>query len=178
LYDQPLPPENGFPFRLLLADRYGYKNIKWLERIELTDNDEPTGHYQTRGYPDAGFIEPQVATQGRRVNESLPVGPVELCGFAVSGYAGVSTVELSVNGAAAQPAVLTHASELATQVPELAHTVQLERLNPQAQGITAVWSAWRYTLQVHEGEQRVHIRARDAGGREADATELHIVGQA
>ena len=34
---QPLPPEHGFPLRLVARHQFGGKWVKWLERIEVTD---------------------------------------------------------------------------------------------------------------------------------------------
>ena len=42
--------DHGGPVRMYAASMYGYKSIKWLSRIELTDSDEP-GYWETRGYP-------------------------------------------------------------------------------------------------------------------------------
>jgi len=39
----PLPPEHGFPVRLIAPGWYGVANVKWLTRIDLTD-----GRYQGR----------------------------------------------------------------------------------------------------------------------------------
>lgn len=178
MYDERLTYEHGFPFRLLLADRYGYKNIKWLDRIELTEKDEPTGHYQERGYSDAGLIEPQVTTEGLRLNETLPVGAWELCGFAVSGYAGIGSVGVSVDGAEPKPAQLSDLTQLADTDPVLASALRRQQLAAGPTGVTAIWSAWRYRLEVRSGEQRVLIRARDNAGHQADAAELRIRGQA
>jgi sulfoxide reductase catalytic subunit YedY len=48
---QPLPPEHGGPLRLVVPDQLGYKNVKWVERIELT-NDVVPGYWETRGYSE------------------------------------------------------------------------------------------------------------------------------
>jgi hypothetical protein len=176
LFGERLPVEHGFPFRLLLCDRYGYKNIKWLARIELSDRDLPTGQYQQSGYSDAGFIEPQVMAEGLRVHETVPVGPLELCGFAVSGHAGIERVEVSVDEAAPQTATLTTVHQLALQEPQLAQTVQLLGPAPAA-GIAGVWSAWRVTLQVSLGMQSVQVRARDWAGNSAQATAIQLMGR-
>lgn len=45
--------EHGGPVRLYVAPMYGYKSIKWLNRIEVTaELDEPTdpGYWEQRGY--------------------------------------------------------------------------------------------------------------------------------
>ena len=33
-----LPPERGFPFQLVAESNYGYKWVKWITKIELSDN--------------------------------------------------------------------------------------------------------------------------------------------
>jgi DMSO/TMAO reductase YedYZ molybdopterin-dependent catalytic subunit len=47
-----IPPERGFPFQLVAESQYGYKWIKWLTRIELTNNPDYLGYWESRGYPD------------------------------------------------------------------------------------------------------------------------------
>jgi len=47
-----LPPERGFPFQLVAESKYGYKWIKWITAIELSDNEEYRGYWERRGYPN------------------------------------------------------------------------------------------------------------------------------
>jgi DMSO/TMAO reductase YedYZ molybdopterin-dependent catalytic subunit len=47
-----LPPERGFPFQLVAESQYGYKWIKWITKIELTDNPNYLGFWESRGYPN------------------------------------------------------------------------------------------------------------------------------
>lgn len=47
-----LPPERGFPFQLVAESQYGYKWIKWITKIELTDNPDYLGYWESRGYPN------------------------------------------------------------------------------------------------------------------------------
>ncbi len=47
-----LPPERGFPFQLVSESQYGYKWIKWITNIELTDNPNYLGFWESRGYPN------------------------------------------------------------------------------------------------------------------------------
>ena len=47
-----LPPERGFPFELVAESQYGYKWIKWITQIELTDNPDYLGYWESRGYPN------------------------------------------------------------------------------------------------------------------------------
>ena len=47
-----IPPERGFPFELVAESQYGYKWIKWVTKIELTDNPNYLGWWESRGYPN------------------------------------------------------------------------------------------------------------------------------
>jgi DMSO/TMAO reductase YedYZ molybdopterin-dependent catalytic subunit len=47
-----IPPEKGFPFQLVAESKYGYKWIKWITSIELSDNENYTGYWESRGYPN------------------------------------------------------------------------------------------------------------------------------
>jgi DMSO/TMAO reductase YedYZ molybdopterin-dependent catalytic subunit len=46
---QPLPPEHGFPLRLIAPGWYGVANVKWLTRIEVIDR-RFTGRFMARDY--------------------------------------------------------------------------------------------------------------------------------
>jgi len=45
----PLPPENGFPVRLIAPGWYGVANVKWLTRIEVVDQ-RFAGRFMARDY--------------------------------------------------------------------------------------------------------------------------------
>ena len=49
LSDQVLPPEFGFPFKLRIPTKLGFKNPKWITSITVT-NREPPGFWTDRGY--------------------------------------------------------------------------------------------------------------------------------
>jgi DMSO/TMAO reductase YedYZ molybdopterin-dependent catalytic subunit len=55
LNDKDLPPENGFPLRLVIPRMYGYKGVKWVERIVFTEKQE-IGYWELRGYPVDGTV--------------------------------------------------------------------------------------------------------------------------
>ena len=51
-----VPPEKGFPFQLIAESKYGYKWVKWINQIELSDNVNYLGYWESRGYSnDAGI---------------------------------------------------------------------------------------------------------------------------
>jgi DMSO/TMAO reductase YedYZ molybdopterin-dependent catalytic subunit len=47
-----ITPERGFPFQLVAESQYGYKWIKWLTTIEISDNSNYLGFWESRGYPN------------------------------------------------------------------------------------------------------------------------------
>ena len=58
----PLPPERGFPFELVAESKWGYKWIKWITDIELSDDTDYRGYWENRGYSntadlDKGFFD-------------------------------------------------------------------------------------------------------------------------
>ena len=59
LNGEPLPIERGFPLRLVDFGLYGYKGVKGLETLEVTDNWE-IGFWEAKaGYKKDGLIRPK-----------------------------------------------------------------------------------------------------------------------
>ena len=52
-----LPPERGFPFQLVAEDKWGYKWIKWVTEIELSDDVNYKGYWEQSGYSNEGNLE-------------------------------------------------------------------------------------------------------------------------
>ncbi|HEV3402521.1 MAG TPA: sulfite oxidase, partial [Acidimicrobiales bacterium] len=112
LNGQPLPPQHGFPLRLLVPGWYGMTNVKWLTRIAVVD--EPFAGYQqaraytfrrdeddpggpvTRMFPRALMVPPGLPDFFTR-RRLLPLGTCVLEGRAWSGWAPVTTVEVSAD---------------------------------------------------------------------------------
>ena len=47
-----LSPERGFPFQLVAESKYGYKWIKWITQIEVSNDTSFRGYWENRGYSD------------------------------------------------------------------------------------------------------------------------------
>jgi DMSO/TMAO reductase YedYZ molybdopterin-dependent catalytic subunit len=45
-----IPPERGFPFQLVAEGKWGYKWVKWITEIEISDNELFEGYWESRGY--------------------------------------------------------------------------------------------------------------------------------
>jgi hypothetical protein len=54
--DEVLPANQGFPLRVVAPGLYGYKWVKWIERIEIV-NFNNLGYWESRGWQDDASIE-------------------------------------------------------------------------------------------------------------------------
>jgi len=52
-----LPPNRGFPFTLVAESKWGYKWIKWVSKIEISDDETYRGFWESRGYANEGDID-------------------------------------------------------------------------------------------------------------------------
>jgi len=52
---KPLSRAHGAPLRLVIPDMYGYKNVKWLNRIELVPR-EARGYWEQLGYDQDAWV--------------------------------------------------------------------------------------------------------------------------
>jgi DMSO/TMAO reductase YedYZ molybdopterin-dependent catalytic subunit len=50
------PPEKGVPFQLVAESKYGYKWIKWITQVELSDNENYLGYWESRGYSNDASV--------------------------------------------------------------------------------------------------------------------------
>jgi DMSO/TMAO reductase YedYZ molybdopterin-dependent catalytic subunit len=154
----PLPPQHGFPLRLVVPGWYGMTNVKWLGRIAVT-NEPFAGHQQAHAYRLRQSEDELGEPLGRMLPRALmaPPGRPEfppgfrhvdagacvLEGRAWSGHAPVAAVEVSADGGA------TWAAAEVEPGP-----------SPWA------WSSWRYTWEAEPGEHELCCRARDEAGNE------------
>jgi DMSO/TMAO reductase YedYZ molybdopterin-dependent catalytic subunit len=51
-----MPPERGFPFELVAEGKWGYKWVKWITKIELSDDKDYRGYWESRGYSNDGDL--------------------------------------------------------------------------------------------------------------------------
>jgi len=71
---EPLPPEHGFPVRLIAPGWYGVANVKWLTHIEVTDQ-RFAGRFMARDYVT---IRETTRSDGEILWTFLTVGPDRL----------------------------------------------------------------------------------------------------
>src|SRR6266851_3484744 len=110
---QPLPPQHGFPLRLIVPGWYGMAHVKWLRSITVLGStfdgyqqatayhyrrsDDDPGEPVTRMLPRALMVPPGIPDFMSRVRFLSPSRQV-LSGRAWSGCAPVTKVEVSVDG--------------------------------------------------------------------------------
>jgi sulfane dehydrogenase subunit SoxC len=152
-----LPPQHGFPLRLVVPGWYGMQNVKWLSRI--TALEEPFGGYQNavayRMYgADGEAGEPVRRMQPRSLTAppGIPdfmtrerhVGPglVTLQGRAWSGFGPIERVDVSTDGGES--------------------FVEAELEEPLGD---AAWRGWRFDWDARPGTHVVSSRATDAAGK-------------
>ena len=109
----PLPPQHGFPLRLVVPGWYGMTNVKWLSRIAVVE--EPfAGYQQARGYrmrtseDDPGEPVTRMLPRALMVPPGVPdfltrrrfaeLAPCPLSGRAWSGLGAIARVEVSTDG--------------------------------------------------------------------------------
>ncbi|GGW94549.1 hypothetical protein GCM10010321_05210 [Streptomyces chartreusis] len=153
----PLPPQHGYPLRLIVPGWYGMAHVKWLRSITVAD--EPfTGFQQAVAYrlrrdpADAGEPVTRIAPRALLVPPGFPdfmsrarvvrPGTVALEGRAWSGRAPVTRVEVSTDAG--------HTWRDAEQAPD--------------DGERWAWRRWRYDWTATPGEHVLSARATDAGG--------------
>ena len=52
---KPLPREHGAPVRLIIPEMYGYKNVKWLQGIDVVDQ-AGQGYWEGLGYDKDAWV--------------------------------------------------------------------------------------------------------------------------
>jgi sulfane dehydrogenase subunit SoxC len=154
--DAPLPPQHGFPLRLVVPGWYGMASVKWLARIELIDRPFE-GHYmvgtyrytqkkEERGEPvswqqvRALMVPPGIPDYYSRTR-LVQAGEVLLEGRAWAGPHAVAKVEVSSDGG---------------------QRWQDAQLEPPLE--PCCWQAWRCAWHSVPGRHTLMVRASDANG--------------
>jgi DMSO/TMAO reductase YedYZ molybdopterin-dependent catalytic subunit len=154
---RPLPPQHGFPVRLIAPGWYGMAQVKWLKAVTVIDRpfvgfqqqeryryrpseDEP-GEPVTLMRPRALMVPPGIPDFFSR-KRFLDLGPCLLEGRAWSGSGPITGVEVGVDGGRSwNPAALDPA------------------VGPFA------WRRWSYRWDADRpGEYELCCRARDGSG--------------
>ena len=55
--DAVTPPERGFPFQVVAEDRFGYKWVKWVTEVEVSNDESFRGYWEKRGYDNDAMLK-------------------------------------------------------------------------------------------------------------------------
>ncbi len=149
LNGRPLPAAHGFPARLLVVDRYGMKDPKWLTAITPLASPAP-GYWEVRGWNPSVAVRTTSRIDHPQGNSRLPAGrPVAVRGIAFAGTRGIERVELSIDGGRSWGPTRLEPS-----------------LSPYA------WRLWTAVWRPAPGTYALQVRAVDGTGRTQSAVSL------
>ncbi len=152
---EPLPPQHGYPLRLVVPRWYGMTSVKWLARIDAISHEFDGYQMRSYRYRQAGG-EGGIPVERQRVRalmvppgipdfltrtRLLELGPVKLAGRAWSGDGRVTRVEVSWDGGARW-----HEARLEPPVGEHA------------------WLGWSIEWDAAPGRYTLMARATDESG--------------
>ena len=149
-----LPRGHGFPVRALAPGHWGETNGKWLEEIEVLE-DEEKGYWEKKGWHGTGPVNTIAKLYEENVTH-LDDGRIRLAGHAYAGTRGIARVEVSVDGGESW-----EEADLSERLPgRLPVGADLE-----ASGIAAdAWQQWVYHFEPTQDEHEVVVRATDGEG--------------
>jgi DMSO/TMAO reductase YedYZ molybdopterin-dependent catalytic subunit len=138
---EALPPEHGFPVRMVVPGLYGYVSAtKWVVDLDVTTFAAQQAYWLRRGWAERAPIKTQSRIDHPRSGDPVPAGRLAVAGIAWSQPIGVSAVEVRLDGGPWQQA------ELATEVNY------------------DTWRMWRTTFDVPAGTHTLQVRATDRNG--------------
>ena len=153
----PLPPQHGFPLRLVVPGWYGMTNVKWLSAITAIDTtfegyqqtvgyrmragDDDPGTPLTRMVPRALLLPPGIPDFFTRAR-TMQARECTIEGRAWSGAAPITSVDVSVDGGDTWNAADLDAEEAAP----------------------GAWIGWSYVWRAAPGDYELCCRATDAAG--------------
>ena len=167
-----LPPVHGGPVRLLLSEAFGYKNVKWIERVEAVASDDPFGTYQDVGFIDDGELRVVSKITNPIGNGTISAGTNRVFGVAVSGASSVDRVEYSIDGGPWSNTEFVSLDDVIANEPEVATAAQF--IAGREYPYRSVWTQWYFDADLEVGEHEIRVRAIDLDGNSQPETDLDI----
>jgi DMSO/TMAO reductase YedYZ molybdopterin-dependent catalytic subunit len=138
-----LPPEHGYPARLLVPGRYGMKNPKWITSIDFVD--QPfTGYWDEQGWSKAAPY--QTNTLVHVPTGDVPAGAIVAHGTAFAGSDPILSVEVSVDGGQWLPATIDYSP------------------GPD------IWTLWHHDMVMEAGSHTLQARCSTQSGSRSNPT--------
>jgi DMSO/TMAO reductase YedYZ molybdopterin-dependent catalytic subunit len=145
---EPLPPNHGFPARLIVPGLYGYVSAtKWIEEIQLTTWEGLDGYWIPRGWSKEGPIKTQSRIDHPKDGATVSEDPLVLAGVAWAPTRRIEKVEAQLDDGEWVE------SELTTPLSDKS------------------WVQWRVEVPASSGDHRARVRATDGTGETQTAEE-------
>ncbi|MDN6373831.1 MAG: molybdopterin-dependent oxidoreductase [Brevibacterium aurantiacum] len=94
----PLPPEHGFPARLVVPGLYGFVSAtKWVTELEVTRFDEKTAYWTDRGWDAKAPILVASRVEVPKPLAKVPAGDVAVAGTAWAQRSGIKRVDVKLD---------------------------------------------------------------------------------
>jgi DMSO/TMAO reductase YedYZ molybdopterin-dependent catalytic subunit len=93
----PLPMSHGFPARMIIPGRYGMKGPKWLDSIDMV-NQESGGYWEQQGWDRNAVVKTTARIDMPADGSLVKLGVISVSGVAFAGTRGISKVEYSTDG--------------------------------------------------------------------------------
>lgn len=134
----PLPPEHGFPARMVVPGLYGYVSAtKWVTELKVTTFARDKAYWSTRGYSERAPIKQSSRMDTPKPGQPVAAGEVWLGGVAWAQPVGVKQVQVKIDGDDWKDATIGDATSGATWVQWAlkanldsgAHTIKVRSVN-------------------------------------------------
>jgi DMSO/TMAO reductase YedYZ molybdopterin-dependent catalytic subunit len=136
-----LPPEHGYPVRLVVPGLYGYVSAtKWVSELKVTRFADDVAYWTTRGWSARGPVKISSRIDVPRGGRTLRAGEVVVAGVAWAQHTGIGKVEVRVDDGDWRPA-------------ELADQVNVD-----------TWRQWVYRWDATAGDHALEVRATGLDG--------------
>jgi DMSO/TMAO reductase YedYZ molybdopterin-dependent catalytic subunit len=141
-----LPPEHGFPVRVVVPGLYGYVSAcKWVVDMELTTYAAYDAYWTKRGWSNQAEIKTESRIDTPKVGTNAKAGTVTIAGVAWAQHKGIAAVEVGVDGAWREATLAT-------------------------QDTYDTWRQWYYRWNATAGTHMIQVRATDNTGYTQTAT--------
>jgi DMSO/TMAO reductase YedYZ molybdopterin-dependent catalytic subunit len=92
LNGEPIPPLRGGPVRMIVPWAHGFKSIKWLQHIFLTNDYRSNDTYSLNNNDPESYLKTAAYVEGRAAKVNAG-DPVILTGLVINGLSGLKRVE-------------------------------------------------------------------------------------
>ena len=138
---EPLPPEHGYPVRMVVPGEYGYVSAtKWVVDMELTTWEAVNAYWVPRGWSQQAPMKTMTRIEVPRHRANVTAGTIEIAGTAYAVHRGISAVEVRVDGG--------------------------DWVRAELGGVPSpdTWRKWAVPWDVDAGEHTIEARATDGLG--------------